>query len=195
MFNLGGAALFAFVATITPGPNNVMLWASGMNYGFRRTIPHLAGVALGFASLLAATSIGLGTLFEALPWLSISVRVAGSVYLVYFAYRIATASKVSGTARARPFTFMEAASFQYLNPKAWVMVITAAGTFLPRNAPVLTSTLSLVFLFLAVGVPCIVTWAVAGNVVGRFLEDDRKRRVVNWGLALLLIFTIYLINT
>jgi threonine/homoserine/homoserine lactone efflux protein len=192
--NVTAAAVFAFVASITPGPNNVMLWASGMNYGFRRTIPHLAGVNLGFMSLIVATAAGLGTMFENVPWLPVALRIGGSVYLIYFAYRIATAGRASSASTDRPFTFLEAATFQYVNPKAWVIGITAAGTFLPSDQPVLAATMLMTGVFAVVNLPCITTWAAAGTALGRLFDDDRRRRMVNWILAVLLLWTVYLIN-
>lgn len=192
--NFAATALFAFVASITPGPNNVMLWASGMNHGLRRTIPHLAGVSVGFMSLLIATALGLGALFETNPWLSPALRIAGSAYLVYFAYRIATTTGREQAGHSRPFTFLQAASFQYVNPKAWIMGITAAATLLPANQPLVTATLLMTGIFAVVNLPCIVTWAAAGTAMGRLWDDAGKRRTANWILALLLLFTIYLIN-
>lgn len=194
MSTVASAALFAFVASITPGPNNVMLWASGMNFGLRRTIPHIAGVNVGFSSLLIATSVGLGALMQTVPVLSIGLRMFGSAYLVYFAYRIATAAGTEASTHARPFTFLQAAIFQYVNPKAWIMGVTAVGSFLPSDQDLVAGTLLLTALFAVVNLPCITTWAVAGTALGRVFADDRKRRYVNVALAILLLFTIYLIN-
>lgn len=192
--NTGALAVFAFVSSITPGPNNVMLWASGLNFGFRRTVRHLAGVNLGFVSLLMATALGLGVLFREVSWLSPTLRILGSVYLVYLAYRVATAGKSEGKAAARPMSFFEAVAFQYVNPKAWVMGITAAGSFLPTDAGLGRSTAVFGLVFGLVNLPCITAWAAAGSTIGRFLESDRARRVINSILAALLLFTVYLIN-
>jgi threonine/homoserine/homoserine lactone efflux protein len=192
--NTGALAVFAFVSSITPGPNNVMLWASGLNFGFRRTVRHLAGVNLGFVSLLMATALGLGVLFREVPWLSPTLRILGSVYLVYLAYRIATAGKTEGRTTSRPMSFFEAVAFQYVNPKAWVMGITAAGSFLPTDAGVGRSTAVFGLVFGLVNLPCIMAWAAAGSTMGRFLESKRARQVINVILAGLLLFTVYLIN-
>jgi threonine/homoserine/homoserine lactone efflux protein len=186
--------MFAFVSSITPGPNNVMLWASGLNFGFRRTVRHIAGVNLGFVSLLMATALGLGVLFREVGWLSPTLRILGSVYLVYLAYRISTAGQTQGASSARPMNFVEAVAFQYVNPKAWVMGITAAGAFLPTDAGTGRSTFVFGLVFGLVNLPCIVAWAAAGSTIGRFLENDRTRRVINLVLAGLLLFTVYLIN-
>lgn len=191
----GGLALFAFVGSITPGPNNLMLWSSGMNFGLRGTVRHLAGVNLGFSSLLLATSVGVGSLFERWPLLTGVLRVIGSLYLLWLAWRILRAGRVDGVERGRPMGFGEAVAFQYVNPKAWVMGITAAGAFLPDGVPPLVGGLGLTAVFGAVNLPCICTWAVAGTGMGRLLNDDRSRRLVNTILAMLLVGTVYLINT
>ena len=193
--SVAALALFAFVSSITPGPNNLMLWASGMNFGFRRTLRHLVGVNVGFSSLLVATALGLGPLFETVSWFSAVLRLVGSLYLVYLAYRIATASRSEGHSTSKPFTFSQAVAFQYVNPKAWVMGITAVGSFMPADQPLLAGTAVLSGVFAIVNLPCISTWAAAGTAIGRIMTDDRRRRLVNGGLAALLIGTIYLINT
>ena len=191
---LGALATFAFVASITPGPNNVMLWASGLNYGFRRTVPHLAGVSIGFVSLLLASALGVGAAFQSQPWLSPTLRVVGSTYLLYLAWRIATAGRTEAAEISRPLSFVEAAAFQYVNPKAWVMGVTAAGSFIPTDAPLAGSALLLGLVFWLVNLPCIASWAVGGTVMGGMLSDDTRRRQVNIALGLLLVATVYLIN-
>ncbi len=187
-------ALFALVAAITPGPNNVMLWASGLNFGLRRTVPHIAGIVAGFLSLLIATSSGLGALFQRAPWMSTTLRIIGSAYLLYLAYRVATAAGGAETTQARPFTFWEAAAFQYANPKAWVMTITAGSSFIPPDRGVVGSVAVLAATFGLVLVPSILVWAGGGTLMGRLLEDPKARRVVNIVLALLLVWTVWLIN-
>ena len=193
--NLGGLAVFAFVSSITPGPNNLMLWSSGMNFGIRGTMRHMLGVYLGFASLVLVTALGVGSLFQRWPWLNGVLRVVGSVYLLYLAWRIAAAGRASEKHTPKPLTMSEAVAFQYVNPKAWVMGITAAGSFLPGNSSVLANALLLTVVFAVVNLPCIATWMVAGTGIGRLLTDDRSRRVVNGVLAVLLVGTVYLINT
>ena len=191
---LGALASFAFVASITPGPNNVMLWASGLNFGMRRTIPHLAGVSIGFASLLLATALGIGAMFQSQPWLSPTLRVVGSAYLIYLAWRIATSGGTQAQDAGRPLSFLEAATFQYVNPKAWVMGITAAGSFIPPDAPLLGSALAMGALFWIVNLPCISSWALGGTMIGNLLTTDRTRRPINIALGLLLVATVFLIN-
>ena len=205
---LGG---FAFAASITPGPNNVMLWASGMNYGVRRTVPHMIGINLGFCSLLLLIALGLGSVIGAEPVVGTVIKVAGGVYLLRLAWRVATAGSAGpdlGSVDAeaaptgtdgqpdegvgRPMTFLEAATFQYLNPKAWVMGTTAAGMALPAGASLLSSVPLFVATFAVVNLPCITVWAGAGNLVGRLLADPRWRRGVNGALGALLAASVVL---
>ena len=186
--------MFALVGSITPGPNNVMLWASGLNFGFRRTLRHIAGINIGFASLLIATGLGLGTLFQTVGWLSPTLRILGSVYLVYLAYRIATAGHTREGSVSRPLSFFEAAAFQYVNPKAWVMGVTAVGSFIPAGEPVVASSVLLAVVFSIVNLPSICVWAAGGTVIARFLSDDKRLRIVNWSLGVLLLGTVYFIN-
>jgi len=193
--NVPALAAFAFVSSITPGPNNVMLWASGLNFGFRRTLRHMIGVNIGFMSLLLATALGLGALFQRYEWLSPVLRLVGSGYLLYLAFRIATAGRAQARSGSRPMTFFEAVAFQYVNPKAWVMGVTAAGTFLAPGTSVLTGAGLFVATFGAINLPCIASWVAAGSAIGRILTDDRRRRFVNGLLGLLLVGTVYLINT
>ena len=186
---------FAFVSSVTPGPNNLMLWASGMNYGFRRTLPHMIGVNLGFMSLLAASALGLGALIQSVPWISPLLRIVGSLYLIYLAYRVATAGEAKEGTASKPFTFWEAAAFQYVNPKAWVMGLTAASTFVPTSLPLVRSSLLMVGTFGLVNLPSITAWAAGGTAMNRFMTNDKRRRIVNGILGVLLIYTVYLINT
>ena len=124
---LSALLVFCFVSSITPGPNNFMLLASGVNFGFRRSLPHLAGVAIGFLWLILAVGFGLGTLLTLFPPLHLGLKIAGGAYLLYLAWKIASARTLSDgkTAAARPMTFFQAVLFQWVNPKAWVMAVTA----------------------------------------------------------------------
>jgi threonine/homoserine/homoserine lactone efflux protein len=203
---------FAFAASITPGPNNLMLWASGLNYGIRRTMPHLIGVNLGFSSLLALIGLGLGAVIGAEPAVSMVIKVGGGIYLMYLAYRVATADPVVAPVQppaavvgagggvspdpdgaARPLTFLQAIAFQYVNPKAWVMGTTAVGLATPEDRSSLASILLLVATFAAVNLPCIAVWVGAGNLVGRLLADERWRRRVNIALGALLAVSVVLL--
>ncbi|WP_261317452.1 MULTISPECIES: LysE family translocator [unclassified Halomonas] len=166
--------------TITPGPNNVMLTASGANYGFRRTLPHLFGIVGGCFVLFASIALGLGVVFERYPALQAALKVVGSVYLVYLAWKIATAPPPDlRVGDARPLTFVQAAAFQFANPKAWVMGIALMAGFLPETGQPLLNALILAGVAEVVGLPCIALWAGFGTAIGRLLTTDRAWRVFN----------------
>ncbi|MCB8829109.1 LysE family translocator, partial [Escherichia coli] len=143
---------------MTPGPNNLMLLASGVNFGFRRTIPHMLGIGSGFFSLLIGVGLGLGALIQTIPLVYTILKFAGGAYLVYLAYKIAT-SRSLGTvdSNARPMTFLEAAAFQWVNPKAWVMAVTAMATYTAPQAYLVT-VLIVGIAFALVNVPSVSSW-------------------------------------
>jgi threonine/homoserine/homoserine lactone efflux protein len=126
---------FAFVTSVTPGPNNMMLLASGVNFGLRRSLPHMFGISLGFMLLVASVGLGLGQVFEQVPMLYNVLRYAGAAYLLYLAWKIANAGAPDsqGDASAKPFSFLQAAAFQWVNPKAWIMAIGAITTYTPQD--------------------------------------------------------------
>lgn len=192
-------AAFAFAASITPGPNNLLLLASGTNFGLRRSIPHLAGVALGFALMLILVGLGLGELFERFPLVAKGLRGLCLVYLLYLAWRLAQASP-SQTAVAeeaespatvdrtgRPMSFLEAALFQWVNPKAWAMGLTAMSVYLPE--PSTQAVLLVALVFALVNVPCISAWAILGVNIRRWLSDNRRLIRFNRAMAVLLVLS------
>lgn len=179
--------------SITPGPNNIMLWASGANYGVRRTLPHILGINLGFGSLVLLCGLGLGALFEAFPTVQTFLKIAGSLYLLYLAYRIATASFGGAASAGRPFTFWEAAGFQYANPKAWVMGLTVMSAFAFTGVPFAVKAVLITLVVMLVNLPCITVWAVFGTAIGRFLTNKRALLSFNLTMAALLVGTIYFI--
>jgi threonine/homoserine/homoserine lactone efflux protein len=180
-------ASFAVVSFITPGPNNLLLAASGSAFGFRRTVPHMAGISAGFALLVALCGLGLGAVVAASPSAGLVLRLVGTGYLLWLAWRLlgATAAAVDSH---RPCTVLEAALFQFANPKAWMMGITAASAFLPTNMPTWAATLWITVLFSLVGLPCMGLWVLAGSALRRHLA----RPAVGWtwrcGLALLTLY-------
>lgn len=180
-------AVFAFVASITPGPNNAMLMASGANFGFRRTIPHLAGVVVGFEVLLLAVGLGLGGLFAAFPMLHDILFVAGSAYLLWLAWKIATSSGLGAAAPKQPMTFLEAVAFQAVNPKGWTGAIGAVAAYAPRENFV-AGMVMVLGLFFVIIVPVVVLWTAGGVGVRRLLERPAALRAFNvvMGLALAL---------
>ncbi|MEM7321967.1 MAG: LysE family translocator [Actinomycetota bacterium] len=184
----------AFVSSITPGPNNLMLWASGLNHGIRRYVPHLLGVSVGFTVLLFLIATGLGTVFDRYEAVAFLLKVLGGGYLSYLAYRIFTASSTSrSTEAAPPLTFLQAALFQWVNPKAWVMGTTAVSTLLDTERPILQAALLIVGPFWVVNLPCILAWLWSGAASSRVLDDPRRLRVANRSLGVLLGATVVLI--
>jgi threonine/homoserine/homoserine lactone efflux protein len=184
-------AAFAFVASITPGPNNLMLMTSGVKYGFGRTLPHLAGVVLGFALMIAVVGLGLDVLFERFPQIVPIMRIAGSLYMVWLALKIALAKPISkAEPGGRPIGFFAAAGFQWVNPKAWAMALGALAAY----AGVVDSYAGGVLLIAAlcglIAIPCCVAWTLFGASLSRLLMDPRVSRPFNWTMALLLVASI-----
>lgn len=198
--------LFAFVTSITPGPNNALLLASGVNFGLRRTVPHLLGVTLGFTFMQLALGLGVGFVFDAVPGLYPTLRALGLAYLLYLAWRIATAAPPpaapsegrapdpaapaavpkAAPAKIRPMTFLEASAFQWVNPKAVMMCITAASTYAPHDTPV-SGALIVAAVFFIAGMPCVALWAVTGSSLRGLLSDRRRLKAFNWAMALGLV--------
>lgn len=183
-------ALFAFVSSITPGPNNLMLMASGANFGFRRTIPHMLGVALGFVFMVILVGAGLIQVFDAFPVSYTVLKAASVIYLLYLAWKIANAGPAeTGDAKGRPMTFVQAAAFQWVNPKAWAMALTAISAYAPDQS--LWAIFVVAALFGAVNLPSVSSWTVLGQQMARLLTNPRRLTVFNWTMALLLVASLY----
>ena len=180
---------FAFVTSITPGPNNLMLMASGANFGVRRTVPHMLGVALGFMLMAALVGAGLAQVFVAAPQLYAVLKVASVAYLLVLAWKIATAPPPGDAARAgRPMTFLAAAAFQWVNPKAWAMALTAVSVYAPSQA--IGGILAVAAVFGAVNLPSVGAWAVLGQGMRRVLTSPARLRAFNVGMAVLLVASL-----
>ncbi len=184
--------VYAFVTSITPGPNNFMLLASGVNFGFLRTIPHMLGIGIGFLTLLLGVGFGLGAVLTAFPALHIALKVAGGAYLLYLAWKIGTARSLGkdGETRARPMRFIEAAAFQWVNPKAWVMAITAMAVYTNPQRPFL-SVLLISVAFAVVNLPSVSTWAGFGTALRGFLSDPVRLKWFNIAMGVLLAATLW----
>lgn len=181
---------FAFVTTVTPGPNNVMLMASGANFGFRRTLPHMLGIAGGVSLMAMLVGLGLMTLFEAVPLLGSILKIMSVLYLLWLAYRIATAAPIEErTVKGRPMTLMQAAAFQWVNPKAWAMCLSAITIYAPDRS--LPSVVLVAAAFLLVALPAISVWAWLGTVIRRWLSSPRRLQAFNLTMAALLIMSLY----
>jgi len=182
--------VYAFVTSITPGPNNLMLLASGVNFGFRRTIPHMLGISVGFASLLAGVGLGLGALLTALPGLHFALKLAGGAYLLWLAWKIAMARQLSaGKSSEHPLTLMQAAAFQWVNIKAWVMAVTAMAVYADAARPFLSSAI-IVAAFTAVNLPSVSIWALFGQGLRGFLADPVRLKWFNLVMGAALAATL-----
>jgi threonine/homoserine/homoserine lactone efflux protein len=184
--------MFAIVMFFTPGPNNVMLLSSGLTYGFRRTLPHVAGITIGFAFMVGAVGVGLGTIFITYPVLQTILKYAGAAYLVYLAAVIAMAGPVASSQdNARgPMTFWGAAMFQWVNAKGWVMVIGTITTY-AGIARFPWNILMQVIISLLMGAASCVAWALFGSALRPWLTSPRAVRAFNIVMALLLLASLY----
>jgi threonine/homoserine/homoserine lactone efflux protein len=183
---------FAVVAGFTPGPNNLMLAASGANFGFRRTLPHLLGIVCGFPLVVLATGLGLGALFQRHPDVHAVMRFVGAAFLIYLAWRIATSDPgAPNTAPGRPLTFLEAALFQWVNIKGWVFAIGAITTYTTVGGRVSQELAVILTLSLLVTVGSTIAWTGFGVGLNRFLRrSSMMRRVFNVSMAVLLVLSI-----
>lgn len=186
-----GLIVFSLVSSITPGPNNLMLMASGANFGFRRTLPHMLGVALGFTLMVLLVGIGLVKVFDALPISYQILKVVSVVYLLYLAWKIGTAAPSPGNAEAggSPFTFVQAALFQWVNPKAWTMALTAVSVYSPSQSVAAVAFVAAVFG--AVNLPCISLWTTLGQQLQNLLTSRLRLRAFNITMAVLLVTSLY----
>jgi len=179
-------ALFAFVTSVTPGPNNIMLTASGANFGFKRTLPHIAGIITGMGLLNVSVGLGLGALFTQFPVLQQVLRVVGSAYLLWLAYKLLSFSAISDKkAEGKPFSLVQAAAFQYINPKAWIMVISANASFSLMGDGYWWSVLMITTIYAVVGTPSIMVWAGFGQYMRQFLGQQNILRLFNITMAVL----------
>lgn len=183
---LGG---FAFVSSITPGPNNLMLMASGANFGFRRTLPHLFGVGIGFVVMVVLVGLGLLGTFAAWPASYDVLRAASFAYLSYLAWRIATAAPLQPAGHGgRPLGFLQAALFQWVNPKAWTMALTAVTLYAPDRS--VTAVLLVAAVFGLVNLPSVGSWTLLGTRLAQLLSSPQRQRRFNGAMALLLLLSV-----
>lgn len=185
-------ATFALVSSITPGPNNIMLMSSGTNFGFRRTIPHMLGVCLGFVIMLVVVGLGLMQIFTLYPMIQKLLKIICMLYLVYLSYQIAMSSselKVGNKKeRGRPFTFLEAALFQWINPKAITMALAAISIFAPSNSTF--EVLLVACVFGLVNLPSVSLWVIIGQQIRKLLNVPKRLRIFNYVMASLLLGTL-----
>ena len=190
--NLSAFLLFALVAGFTPGPNNLMLATSGVNFGLRRTLPHLLGVIGGYPVLFAAAGAGLGSLFLQLPWMKLALTVVGTAYLLWLAWRIAFASAMQRQVdNAKPLGFLQAAAFQWVNPKGWMMAITAIGVYAEAGEGYFRQVAAMTGVALLVTLASASTWTLFGlGIRNVFAHRPRLLRAFNLVMGILLVLSL-----
>jgi len=187
---------FALVSSLTPGPNNLMLMASGANFGLKRTVPHMLGVSIGFVFMVVLVGAGLVQVFDAYPVSYTVLKVVSVAYLLYLAWKIGSNRKPPKGAKtgSKPMTFLQAAAFQWVNPKAWSMALTALGVYAPPT-PSFGDIVVVAVAFGLTNLPAISIWAMMGQQMSRFLNTPRRLRIFNITAGLLLVATLYPILT
>ena len=187
---LAALAAFCFVSSVTPGPNNMMLLASGVNFGFRRTVPHMLGIGLGFGAMVGVVGLGLAGIFTAWPPARTVLMALSAAYLVWLAWRIAhAAAPQAGAGGGRPMTFWQAAAFQWVNPKAWTMALGAIALYAPGQDPAAVAIVAAVFV--VVNVPTVAIWAGAGLALAGLLRNPVWLRRFNRTMAAALVASLW----
>lgn len=182
--------VFAFVSSITPGPNNLMLMVSGANFGLKRTVPHIVGVGFGFVSLVLLVGIGIAQIFTLWPASYVLMKVACAAYMIWLAWKIATSASTPEARRnARPMTFLQAAAFQWVNPKGWAMALTSITAYAPEAN--FTGALFVALVFGLINIPSVTAWAAFGQQMSGWLKAPRALRRFNWTMAALLLASLY----
>ena len=185
---------FAFVTSVTPGPNNMMLLASGANFGFRRTVPHMLGISLGHAVMVFLVGLGLAGLFRAWPPALVILKAASLAYMLWLAWKIALAAAPGeGRQPARPMTFLQAAAFQWVNPKAWAMALGAVSAYV--TTPTVSAFALVSVLFALVSMPSVAVWAAAGQAVRHWLQTPGRLTAFNVTMAALLLASLWPVLT
>lgn len=180
---------FAFVTSVTPGPNNMMLLASGVNFGVRRTLPHMLGISLGHALMVFLVGLGMSGVFVAFPAAMTGLKIVSVGYMLWLAWKIAHASAPKpGQAGGVPFSFLQAAAFQWVNPKAWAMALGAVANYTGGGGMAAVGVVALVFA--SVNLPSVALWAAAGEALRGWLADPVRLRLFNWTMAALLVASL-----
>jgi threonine/homoserine/homoserine lactone efflux protein len=183
--------VFATAMAFTPGPNNVMLAASGSRFGVRRTLPHLAGVTLGFPVMLFLVGVGMASILVASAKLQLGMKIVSCAYLLWLAFQIALSSSPGGSAeRAKPLSFLQAAAFQWINPKAWLMAVGAVSAYTAGQGGRLYLQVAIITLItLVVTLASTLTWAAFGAAIRKWLRSPSALRLFNVGMALALLIS------
>jgi len=182
---------FTLATVLTPGPNNIMMLSSGLNFGYKRTLPHMMGVAFGFAFMVVCVGMGINIIFEAYPFVYDIMKVVGFIYILWMAWQIANSSvDIKEDKNNKPFTFIQIVLFQWINPKAWIMAITAISSFTVANHDMFTQVLVIAFIYLLSGFISTNTWTLGGVFLKKLLKNKKAVKIFNISMALLLVASI-----
>ena len=184
---------FAFVTSVTPGPNNMMLLASGANFGLRRSVPHMLGISLGHSLMVFLVGVGLGVVVTSVPGLMLGLKAIALAYMLWLAWKIAHAAAPEGAVSgARPLSFVQAAAFQWVNPKAWAMALGAISAYAPGIGlgSEILAALAVAVIFAAINLPSVSVWTLAGEALRGLLREKLWLRRFNWTMAALLILSL-----
>lgn len=182
---------FAFSTTITPGPNNIMMMSSGVNYGIKASVPHWLGICLGFPFMVLVVGLGFGVVFERYPHLHQLIKVVGTLYLIYLAYKIASAKPEHiATGKSKALTFWQAVLFQWVNGKAWVMASGAMAAFTTVAGIYWLEVSAITLAFLVVAFPCVGLWLLFGAMLKKILNRPLAQRIFNGAMGLLLLLSV-----
>ena len=186
-------ASFTLATVMTPGPNNIMLLSSGLTFGYKRTIPHILGVMLGFPLMVVCVGLGVGSVFELFPMVFTVLKIVGITYLLWMAWHIAHAKGSYDTQESssdRPFTFLQAAVFQWVNPKAWMMAITATSSFTTDPDRAFIQVLVIAGIYMLSGVISTSSWALGGLFLKKLIKSEKSIRIFNISMAVLIVASI-----
>lgn len=181
-------SLFVLPATVTPGPNNIMILTSGLNHGIKKTLPHFFGIITGFPAMVIAIGLGLNHVFTEYPILHQIIKYVGFSYLCFLAYKIARSNtEVESGKQAPPFTYLQAVLFQWVNPKAWVMAVTSVSMFTTGDGSFIAQVVKIALTFLFFGGPCVAVWLISGASLKRFFKSPKQLTVFNYSMAIFLV--------
>ena len=183
-------ALFAISSSVTPGPNNIMVMTSGLNFGVRRSLPLLTGICVGFTVMLMLVGLGFAQLFNYFPQLSLILKVVGTAYLLYLAWLIAKSRSVEQNEQQHPMGFLKGALFQWVNAKAWVVAVGAISAFTSVGEHYTTQIVAITTTFLLLSFPCVGVWLVCGSLLRKKLESPEYLRMFNLSMAFLLVLSV-----
>lgn len=186
-------ATFTLSTVLTPGPNNIMLLSSGLTFGYKRSLPHIFGIVFGFPVMVVLVGLGIGIIFEQFPFIFTILKVIGILYLFWMAYKIATNTSgydVDANKESKPFTFFQSALFQWVNPKAWIMAITATTVFVTSAQNSFLQVCTIALIYLLSGVISTNSWALGGVVLNKFIKDEKSVKKFNIAMAVLLVVSV-----